>query len=178
MWVNACQMDYMEAVVDASPLRHGKLMPGIHTPIVSPEEFRRHHPDYVFVSAWNYVDAIRSNEPKHEGYWVVPLPEMRIYQGWSGAGVSDTATVIDPTSEPADSDAVRASWRGSERTAHLMPEPKLRLLAQHRAGRSTLDALRRPPANSTLNVISGQTANLLLPIPSSCTKVRLKARKP
>ena len=37
MWVNLCDMAYLEAVVDASPLRAGKLMPGTHTPIVLPE---------------------------------------------------------------------------------------------------------------------------------------------
>jgi SAM-dependent methyltransferase len=79
MWVNACAMDYLGAVVDASPLRAGKLMPGTHTPIVSPDEFKANAPDYVFVSAWNYLDAIRSNEPQYEGYWIVPLPEMRVY---------------------------------------------------------------------------------------------------
>lgn len=79
MWVNACGMDYLQAVVDASPLRAGKLMPGTHTPIVAPEQFRQSTPDYVFASAWNYLDAIRGNEPDYAGYWVVPLPEMRIY---------------------------------------------------------------------------------------------------
>ena len=79
MWVNACEMDYLGGMVDASPLRYGKLMPGTHTPIVSPEEFGRHQPDYVFVSAWNYLDAIRANEPGYDGYWIVPLPEMRIH---------------------------------------------------------------------------------------------------
>ena len=79
MWVNACEMDYLGGMVDASPLRYGKLMPGTHTPIVSPDEFRQHQPDYVFVSAWNYLDAIRANEPQYTGYWIVPLPEMRIH---------------------------------------------------------------------------------------------------
>ena len=79
MWVNACEMDYLEAVVDASPLRAGKLMPGTHTPIVSPESFAEARPDYVFCSAWNYLDAIRANEPQYEGYWIVPLPETRIF---------------------------------------------------------------------------------------------------
>jgi methylation protein EvaC len=72
-------MDYLERMVDASPLRYGKLMPGTHTPIVSPDEFRENQPDYVFVSAWNYLDAIRGNEPQYTGRWIVPLPEMRIY---------------------------------------------------------------------------------------------------
>ena len=75
MWVNACDMTYL----DASPLRAGKLMPGTHTPIVAPEQFKSARPDYVFASAWNYLDAIRGNEPQYEGYWIVPLPEMRIY---------------------------------------------------------------------------------------------------
>ena len=44
MWVNACDMTYLEAVVDASPLRAGKLMPGTHTPIVAPDELRRRPP--------------------------------------------------------------------------------------------------------------------------------------
>jgi SAM-dependent methyltransferase len=79
MWVNACEMNYLEAVVDASPLRYGKLMPGTHTPIVSPDDFKQSSPDYVFASAWNYLDAIRANEPQYQGYWIVPLPEMRIY---------------------------------------------------------------------------------------------------
>jgi len=79
MWVNACQMTYLEAVVDASPLRAGRLMPGTHTPIVSPQKFKAASPDYVFASAWNYLDAIRDNEPQYDGYWIVPLPEMRVY---------------------------------------------------------------------------------------------------
>jgi SAM-dependent methyltransferase len=78
MWLNACEMTYLTAVVDASPLRAGKLMPGTHTPIVSPDEFKRAQPDYVFASAWNYLDGIRSGEPQYRGYWIVPLPEMRI----------------------------------------------------------------------------------------------------
>jgi SAM-dependent methyltransferase len=79
MWVNACGMSYLGGMVDASPLRYGKFMPGTHTPIVSPDEFRQHKPEYVFVSAWNYLDAIRGNEPDYTGYWIVPLPEMRIH---------------------------------------------------------------------------------------------------
>jgi SAM-dependent methyltransferase len=79
MWLNACEMTYIEAVVDASPLRAGRLMPGTHTPIVLPARFKTAHPDYVFASAWNYLDAIRQNEPQYTGYWIVPLPEMRVY---------------------------------------------------------------------------------------------------
>jgi SAM-dependent methyltransferase len=77
MWVNLCQLDYLEAVVDASPLRAGKLMPGTHTPIVLPEEFQRATPpEFVFVTAWNYLDAIRANEAWYPGTWITPLPKL------------------------------------------------------------------------------------------------------
>jgi hypothetical protein len=77
MWVNAAEMTWLRAMVDASPLRAGKLMPGTHTPIVSPEEFRRGPaPDYVVVTAWNYLDAIRRTEQWYEGIWVTPLPAL------------------------------------------------------------------------------------------------------
>ena len=54
-------------------------MPGTHTPIVSPESSSRPRPTTCSCSAWNYLDAIRANEPQYEGYWIVPLPEMRVY---------------------------------------------------------------------------------------------------
>ncbi len=77
MWVNACGLDFLGAVVDASPLRAGKLMPGTHTPIVLPEQFRlADPPSMVLVTAWNYLDAIRRNESWYEGLWVTPLPSL------------------------------------------------------------------------------------------------------
>lgn len=79
LWVNACKMDYLEAMADASPLRAGKLMPGTHTPIVFPEELKDNPPDYIFITAWNYADLIRSKEEWFKGIWVTPLPELRFF---------------------------------------------------------------------------------------------------
>jgi SAM-dependent methyltransferase len=79
MWVNACKMNYLGGVVDASPLRAGKLMPGTHTPIVFPARLRQTPPEYIFVSAWNYADLIRSKESWFRGIWSVPLPDLRFF---------------------------------------------------------------------------------------------------
>jgi SAM-dependent methyltransferase len=79
MWVNACEMTYLEAMVDASPLRAGKMMPGTHTPIVFPAELRKNPPDYIFITAWNYADVIRQNESWFSGIWVTPLPDLRMF---------------------------------------------------------------------------------------------------
>lgn len=78
MWVNACQMGYLEKMVDASPLRANKLMPGTHTPIVLPPVLREADPppDYILITAWNYFDVIRAQEPWFKGIWVTPLPRF------------------------------------------------------------------------------------------------------
>jgi novobiocin biosynthesis protein NovU/D-mycarose 3-C-methyltransferase len=79
LWLNACRLDFLEAIVDESPLRAGRLMPGTHTPIVFPDRFRASTPDYVFVTAWNYADVIRAKESWYKGTWVTPLPDMRLF---------------------------------------------------------------------------------------------------
>jgi C-methyltransferase-like protein len=79
MWVNACGMDYLGGMVDSSPLRAGKLMPGTHTPIVFPETFKRAAPDVVFITAWNYANGITAKESWFRGKWAVPLPELRFF---------------------------------------------------------------------------------------------------
>jgi novobiocin biosynthesis protein NovU/D-mycarose 3-C-methyltransferase len=79
MWLNACGMTYLGGIVDSSPLRAGKFMPGTHTPIVLPDEFRRSNPDYVFVTAWNYADVIKSKEDWFQGIWATPLPDLRFF---------------------------------------------------------------------------------------------------
>jgi SAM-dependent methyltransferase len=76
MWVNACKMNYLEAIVDSSPLRAGRLMPGTHTPIVFPDALRVNPPDYILVTAWNYFDTIRSKESWYKGIWIVPAPYL------------------------------------------------------------------------------------------------------
>jgi SAM-dependent methyltransferase len=79
MWVNACKMSYLEAVVDASPLRAGKLMAGTHTPIVFPDDMKKSPPDHIFVTAWNYADHIKAKEGWFNGIWSVPLPDLRFF---------------------------------------------------------------------------------------------------
>ena len=79
MWVNACQMHYLGGVVEESPLRAGKFMPGTHTPVVFPEQFKKTIPDYVLITAWNYAKLIRSKEHWFKGTWAVPLPDLRFF---------------------------------------------------------------------------------------------------
>lgn len=79
MWFNSCDMTYLKYVVDESPLRAGKYMPGTHTPIVYPSFFKENPVDYVFVSAWNYAPVISSKEEWYQGIWAVPLPNLSFF---------------------------------------------------------------------------------------------------
>ncbi len=137
MWVNVCEMDYLEALVDASPLRFGKLMPGTHTPIVSPEEFGRHQPDYVFVSAWNYLDAIRANEPEYAGLLDCPVTgdAHRVISGCSADHIA-LVSLSRAYLEPSHADAMeRGAHEGGHVPPELIAEAKFGLFAHHRPGR-------------------------------------------
>jgi hypothetical protein len=79
MWLNACNMGYLEAIVDESPLRAGRFMPGTHTKIVFPEKLKESPPDFIFVTAWNYADVIKLKESWYKGIWITPLPEMKFF---------------------------------------------------------------------------------------------------
>jgi SAM-dependent methyltransferase len=79
LWLNACNLHFLESIVDESPLRAGRLMPGTHTPIVFPDRFKVSAPDYVFITAWNYADVISKKESWYQGTWVTPLPDMRLF---------------------------------------------------------------------------------------------------
>jgi hypothetical protein len=46
---------------------------------VFPDAFKAASPDYVFVTAWNYADLIRSKESWFKGTWSVPLPDLRFF---------------------------------------------------------------------------------------------------
>ncbi len=68
-------------VVDSSPERTGRLMPGTHNPIVDVDFFRTHPPDYTLVFAYNYLPEIKRKETAYSqagGRWIVPLPDARI----------------------------------------------------------------------------------------------------
>jgi methylation protein EvaC len=78
MWLNASHLNFIEKVVDASPLRAGRFMPGVSTPIVFPSEFDDNPPEFTFITAWNYADRIIAQHPNYHGKWVIPLPVFKV----------------------------------------------------------------------------------------------------
>jgi novobiocin biosynthesis protein NovU/D-mycarose 3-C-methyltransferase len=66
---------------DTTTLKHGKLLPGTHIPVWSPEQARANPPDCYLLLAWNYADEIIRNERaflEQGGRFVIPIPQPRI----------------------------------------------------------------------------------------------------
>jgi SAM-dependent methyltransferase len=71
--LRASEIDF---IVDDSPLKVGKYMPGSHIPIASSDELYQKNPDYVFILAWNFAEPIikKLKEMGYSGKCIVPFP--------------------------------------------------------------------------------------------------------
>lgn len=70
----------LEFVADRSPYKQGRLMPGVHVPIVAPEHIVESMPDYVVLLAWNFADEIVSQQQEYlrrGGRFILPVPGLR-----------------------------------------------------------------------------------------------------
>jgi hypothetical protein len=82
--LNYCgiRTDFLDYTVDRNPYKQGKFLPGTRIPIFSPENIRETRPDYLFILPWNFKDEIMkqcSYIREWGGKFVVPIPEIRIY---------------------------------------------------------------------------------------------------
>ncbi len=69
--------DLIEYVVDVSPHKQGRYLPGSRLPIYEPEKLLETRPDYVLILPWNLRDEIIANMPQVRdwgGRFVVPIP--------------------------------------------------------------------------------------------------------
>ena len=71
----------LEYVVDASPRKHGRFMPGNRLPIVPPSMLHDRPPDVLVILAWNFSDEIMRQQQAFAargGRFLVPVPRVRI----------------------------------------------------------------------------------------------------
>lgn len=57
------------AVIDGSPRRAGRWVPGVALPILSPWEFERADPPAALITAWNHAADIKARHPEYDR-WV------------------------------------------------------------------------------------------------------------
>jgi len=82
--LNYCgiKSDLIEFVVDISPHKQGKFLPGSHIPIVNEKRIKEFEPDYILILPWNIKDEIMKqlNYVKKWGCkFVIPIPEVIIF---------------------------------------------------------------------------------------------------
>ena len=71
----------IDFVVDRSAVKQGKLTPGAHLPILSPEALTRARADYCLMLTWNFAEEILQQQAGYRaagGKFVLPVPEVAI----------------------------------------------------------------------------------------------------
>jgi len=74
--------DLIEFVVDASPYKQGKYLPGSHIPVVHEKQIRKHKPNYVLILPWNITNEIMNQLSyirEWSGKFVVAIPKLNIF---------------------------------------------------------------------------------------------------
>jgi SAM-dependent methyltransferase len=73
--------DLIKFVVDASPYKQGKLLPGARIPVVSKEEITAYKPDYIIIFPWNLKDEVMQQHAYARDWgarFVVFIPHTQI----------------------------------------------------------------------------------------------------
>ena len=81
--LNYCgiRADFLDYVVDRSPHKQGRFLPGTHLPIHAPSHLAVTKPDYVLILPWNIATEV-TEQMAHIRDWgaqfVVPIPRVRV----------------------------------------------------------------------------------------------------
>ncbi len=73
--------DLIEFVVDASPYKQNKLLPGSRIPVYSKENIMEFKPDFIIIFPWNLKEEIidqLSYIKKWGGKFVIAIPELQV----------------------------------------------------------------------------------------------------
>jgi SAM-dependent methyltransferase len=73
--------DVLDFVVDRSPTKQGRYMPGTGLPIYGPERLLTEMPDELLLLTWNLLDEILAQQAEYRrrgGRFIVPIPSPRV----------------------------------------------------------------------------------------------------
>jgi hypothetical protein len=73
--------EFVDFIVDDSPLKQGLYSPAFHIPVVPSTEIYKRKPDYLVILAWNFAEPIIAKHAQFQqagGHFIVPVPTIRI----------------------------------------------------------------------------------------------------
>ncbi|MCK4781241.1 MAG: SAM-dependent methyltransferase, partial [Candidatus Lokiarchaeota archaeon] len=73
--------DLIEFVIDKSPYKQGKFLPGSHIPILNEKKIKKFKPDYIVILPWNIKEEIMEQldyVKEWDCRFVIAIPEMKI----------------------------------------------------------------------------------------------------
>jgi len=81
--LNYCgiRSDFIDYIVDLSPHKQGRFLPGTRIPIYPPERIKETKPDYVLVLPWNLKEEIMrqmAHIREWGGRFVIPIPAVEV----------------------------------------------------------------------------------------------------
>ncbi len=71
----------LDYVVDSTPAKQGRYIPGCKLPIFPSERVLADMPDYALLLVWNFADVVLKREAAYReqgGKFIVPIPEVKI----------------------------------------------------------------------------------------------------
>lgn len=82
--LNYCgiRSDFIDYVVDRSPYKQGRFLPGTHIPIYHPDRIAQTKPDYLLLLPWNLRDEIMAQMAFVREWgcrFVTPIPTVHVY---------------------------------------------------------------------------------------------------
>lgn len=73
--------DLIEAAVERNPEKWGKKIASVGIPIISEEQARKDHPDYMLVLPWHFREEFLEREKEYlanGGHFIFPLPDFEV----------------------------------------------------------------------------------------------------
>jgi ABC-type Fe3+-hydroxamate transport system substrate-binding protein len=70
--------DLLPAVADRALSKQGKLLPGSHIPVISPEQLVAWKPDALLVLPWNLIQEVRQQLPGY--HLVTAIPRLQQWE--------------------------------------------------------------------------------------------------
>ena len=70
--------EWIHAIVDDTPDKQGKFTPGTLIPIIDSNGFKDECAYFIVLLAWNFAQELMNKCWWHNGYYIIPIPEVKI----------------------------------------------------------------------------------------------------